>query len=742
MTPLEYALAYAARGWRVFPVHNMVRGQCSCGRGDQCKSRGKHPRTRNGVKDATTSTDSITDWWTRWPEANIAIETGRASGLFAVDIDQRKNGFTSFDEFEQDRGGPLPETLIALTGGGGRHIFFRYPSDNLPGRNPWMQGVDVKSDGGYVVVEPSNHESGGSYTWLTSMDQPLAQAPLDLLGAIRSGVNDSGKPPLPSAKSILEGVPEGQRDDVLFRWACRLRRQHSTDDDGGRAVIEKLVLEAAASCDPPFAREEALRKIEQAFKMDHDDDVFTWNFTDEGGDPVRHLTDLGNAFRLIDRFGDDLRYVPEWGWLHWTATGWERVSEGYVGALSRNVPDIIRFEADMFNDDPRTRSAFVKWARDSESSGHLSAIPRLATSDVRVMANVQSFDADEHLIACRNGIVDLRTGQLRSFQRTDHVTKNTNVLYDPQASAEVWDKFLYTSTEGDVEMMRYLQLAAGYTLTGSSSLECFMILSGPPASGKSTFLDALHAAMGTYATSTQSDTFMYKRGQTTPKDELARLAGMRLVSVSEVRQGESFNEALIKQLTGGDKVTARFLYRDAFEFTPQMKIWLATNYDPDTRDTAMWRRIKKISFKHSVPPEHRDPRVKQVLRDPEAGGRAVLAWAVQGAIMWYTGGQRLPEPASVLADTAAYRMEQDRFATFINEVLMQSDGVTAINELYGVYDQWSKMSNEFPLRKPQFLAELRSRGLNVLRHEATNMYVVERVGVRPMRLTANGATWS
>lgn len=742
MTPLERALKYAARGWHIFPCHSLVRGSCSCGRGASCPSPAKHPRTRNGHKEASVDLDVITGWWEAWPDANVALATGRQSNVFVVDIDPRNGGFDSFDAYESNRGNALPTTLISLTGGGGRHLFYSYPADGLNGRPKWLLGVDVKADGGYVILPDSNHISGGRYTWLDEA-APIVGAPLDLLQNIReSGAADSAKPPLPPSRNILEGIGEGERDETLFRWACKLRRQHSTDDDGGRAIVERLVLDAARNCTPEFPRSEALRKVEQAYAQDHSDDTTTWNFETEQGETVRRLTDLGNAQRLIDANIDMVRYVPAWGWLRWTSIGWERVSDETIDSYARKVPDIIRAESEQFADDPQRRRNFLKWANDTESSGHLTAVGRLAKSDERILDKVDNYDTDDFTLACRNGIVDLRTGELRPYTRDDRVTKNTNVVYDPRFSSDLWDDFLKVSTQGDTEMMTYLQLAAGYTLTGSNAAECFFIVSGPPASGKSTFLDGLHAAMGTYATATQSDTFMYKRGQSAAKDELARLAGKRLVSVSEIRQGESFNEAIIKQLTGGDKVTARFLYHDGFEFTPQMKLWFATNHDPDTRDNAMWRRIKKISFDHAVPYERRDTRVKVTIRDPEIGGRAVLAWAVRGAVEWYQQGGLLKQPASVTNATASYRNEQDRFGAFIDETTEAvPDEHVSLNDMYSLYGLWSKNNNEFPLKRPQFTQELRTRGYSIVRIESIRSHVVVGIRARPMHMAQTGMGW-
>ena len=690
------------------------------------------------MKDATADVATVDLWWSTWPDANIGLACGAASGIVVVDIDQRHGGYVSLEEWESQRGEPLPETLIALSGGGGRHLFFKYPGDAMPvpNRNGWLSGVDVRSDGGYVILPPGTHISGGTYTWL-NLGTLVAQAPIDLLQAIRAGAGGSTRGDLPDTASILEGIGEGQRDDVLFRWACRLRRQLGDN----REAVEILVLEAARKAKPPFPENEARAKVEQAFKQNHDDDPFTWSFVNEEGEPIRSATDLGNALRFVDHHVDTVRYVPQWGWLQWTDIGWVRCGTEDVNFMARSVPDIIRADAkSLMQDNPTMSTALLRWSRQSESAGKLSAVESLARDDVRIRRDVDEFDADDFVIGCRNGIVDLRTGDVREVSRDDLVTKNTNVVYDPDFELPAWNAFLEEATQGDTEVMAYLQRAAGYTLTGSNAEECFFVISGPPASGKSTFLDALLGALGGYGTTTQSDTFMYRRGQSGDKNELARLAGVRLVSVSEIREGELFNESLVKQFTGGDRVTARFLYRDTFEFRPQLKLWIGTNHDPDARDDAMWRRVKKVTFSKTIPVDRRDPALKAMLRDPDVGGKAVLAWAARGAMEWVKHG--LVEPVAVTAAVHDYRAEQDRMGQFIEETMNIVPGeAVGVQALYTTYNIWCKMNNERPLRTPQFVNAMKARGLGVIKHEVDRKRYFTGAQAKAMHATENGVTW-
>jgi hypothetical protein len=277
---------YAARGWLIFPCHSIERGRCTCKLGVDCDNPGKHPLTTHGFLDASTSVNMINGWIARWPKINWALRTGPETGLTVIDIDPRHGGYQSFAELQQQRG-VLPDTLRSATGGGGRHLIYATPPGVvIPSRKPWIPGVDIKSDGGYVILPEGKHKSGVPYRWLNWEIQAPTPLPPDIAQMImnRPSVSSNGLTggDLASTADILMGVPEGERDETLFRWACRLRRQVGDD---GRRIVELAVLDAAARCSPPFPADQALRKVEQAWQQDHTDTIVDWAWSwDERGE--------------------------------------------------------------------------------------------------------------------------------------------------------------------------------------------------------------------------------------------------------------------------------------------------------------------------------------------------------------------------------------------------------------------------------------------------------------------------
>jgi putative DNA primase/helicase len=400
-------------------------------------------------------------------------------------------------------------------------------------------------------------------------------------------------------------------------------------------------------------------------------------------------TELGNAQRLVARCGEDLRYCYAWKtWMLWNGKYWQ---EDDYGAIMRRAKETVRAifaEAEKASDDEARE--IVKFAMASQSAKALKALVELAQSELPITP--LQFDTDPWLFNCQNGTLNLKTGQLLAHQRGHFITKISAVNYDANAHNEIWESYIVSVMDGNQDLITFLQRAAGYSLTGDTSEEVFFFLHGPESAGKSTFLDAIKAVLGSYAQVAQFETFMQRRDTGGPREDLATMIGARFVSASEGNRGQRFDHAVVKQITGGDHVRARRLYSASFEFKPAFKLWLAANDAPKVHDddNAMWRRLLRIPFEH--PPEKKDPHVKATLCNPQLGGPAILAWMMCGCLDWQRDG--LAIPGEVRAATQAYKQDMDPLQDFLQEVcIMHTDAFVPSKTIFSAYTTWCKENN-------------------------------------------------
>jgi putative DNA primase/helicase len=322
------------------------------------------------------------------------------------------------------------------------------------------------------------------------------------------------------------------------------------------------------------------------------------------------------------------------------------------------------------------------------------------------------LDAGPWRLNVQNGTLDLRSGALHPHDRADLITRLAAVDYDPDAPAPAWHAFLERILGGDPELIAFVQRALGYALTGDTREQVLFILHGSGANGKSTLLEAVGGVMGDYALVTMVDTLMVRYGSTVPND-VARLRGARLVVAVEPEEGQRLAEGRVKQLTGGDRIAARFLRQEFFEFRPEFKLFLATNHKPDVRgtDDAIWRRVRMVPFAVRIPEAEQDKTLRDKLAAEAAG---ILAWLVRGCLDWQRDGLGLA-PA-VRAATAGYRAEMDRLAGFLEECcILRPDAQVTVKALYEAHVAWCTANGEPPLAKRTLCLRLRERGLEVRR---------------------------
>lgn len=422
--------------------------------------------------------------------------------------------------------------------------------------------------------------------------------------------------------------------------------------------------------------------------------------------PAFRNTDVGNAERLLFQYGDDLRYCPEHKrWYIWNGIHWRPDRGGEVLNRAKDVPRGIYAEAASEPDENRRR-ALAAHATRSENRARIEAMPALALTSERVRRGANEFDPDPGALGVPNGTVDLRTGELREPRREDHITKCAGVAFDPAARSPRWDAFLDRIMAGDAELIAFLQRVVGYLLTGLTSEQCLFLFLGSGANGKSVFLNVMQRLLGDYARQTPAETLMVRDGRSASND-IARLQGARLVCTSEVEDGQRFAESLVKQLTGQDVITGRFLYAEPFEFRPQFKIAIAGNHPPIIRgdDPAAWRRIKLVPFTVTIPEDERDPELVDKLCAELPG---ILNWALEGLRDWREHGLQPPE--AVRAATEEYRTDMDVLRAWIDECCALDAGAWAASrELYDSYQKWARENTQWVMSRQKFGRRMKER---------------------------------
>lgn len=420
-------------------------------------------------------------------------------------------------------------------------------------------------------------------------------------------------------------------------------------------------------------------------------------------------SDLDNAVRLAERHGQDLRYCWPWRkWLAWDGRRWRVDDTGEVARQAKEtVRQMIREAAAIEDDEAREKA--LDAARKCQARHKIEAMVALAASEPGIPVLPEEMDRDPWLLNVVNGTIDLRTGELRPHRREDMLTKLAPVEYDPEAKCHRWEAFLDRIMAGNKELIRYLQKAAGYSLTADVSEQVFFLLHGSGANGKSVFLNTLLAVLGDYGTQAAPDLLMAKKSERHPT-ELADLRGARLVVALETEEGRRLAESLVKWLTGGDRIKARRMREDFFEFASTFKIWLASNHKPIVRgsDYAMWRRIRLIPFTVTIPPEEQDKQLPAKLREELPG---ILRWAVEGCLAWQREG--LGEPPEVVEATAEYRAEMDAIANFLAECCIVNPlAKVPVATLYRAYTEWAQENGEWVLSQRELGTRLKERGFS------------------------------
>ena len=416
-------------------------------------------------------------------------------------------------------------------------------------------------------------------------------------------------------------------------------------------------------------------------------------------------TDDALALEFTSRYGEDWRYCATWNqWLMWTAKQWKVDDTLLVNHLMR----AIGREAALKADSHRIASKLA-------SAGTVSSIERLARMDRRHAATTSEWDANPMDINTPGGVVDALTGRIRPHRRGDLMIKMTNGTLVPNSQCDTWLRFLDEVCGHDAELVAYLRRVCGYCLTGSTREHALIFLHGTGANGKSVFVNALLDVLGDYGMNAPMETFMSSRNDRHPT-ELAMLRGARLVVAAETEQGRSWNESRIKELTGGDLITARNLYQEFFTYPPQFKPMLTGNHKPALRniDEAIRRRMHLIPFAMTIPPERRDKELQQKLKRERDG---IFGWALAGCADWLMNG--LCPPQSVREATDEYFEAEDSLGRWIDERCVRAASARSLTiELFADWKQWAETAGEFVGTQKRLSEMLQSRGIQKWRNSS------------------------
>jgi putative DNA primase/helicase len=399
------------------------------------------------------------------------------------------------------------------------------------------------------------------------------------------------------------------------------------------------------------------------------------------------LSEDALALFFVAQHGQNLRYVAKWGyWLEWDGQRWH--------------PDCTLHVFDLVRE--TCREALDAKGLDAKT---VAAVEKLAKADRRVAATVDQWDVDPWLFNSPDGTVDLRTGHMRQHRREDYLTKSAAV--SPEGDCPLWDAFLDQIFCGDRELIAFVQRVCGYSLTGVTREHALFFGYGTGANGKGVSVNAISGVMGDYATTAPMETFIASNNDRHPT-ELAGLRGARLVTAQETEEGRRWAESKIKALTGGDKISARLMRQDFFEFVPQFKLLIMGNHKPGLRgvDEAIRRRMNLIPFTVTIPIEGRDEQLGEKLRNEWPG---ILKWAIDGCMDWQTDG--LAKPEAVHNATAAYFAAEDAIALWIAECCTMRPNDTALSSaLFKSWSAWANRTGEFVGSQKRFSQALEDRG--------------------------------
>lgn len=638
-------------------------------------------------------------------------------------------------------------------------------------------GLDVRGTGGQVVAPPSvsakgsyrvlsNGTPGPAPDWLLDLLRPPAPAPEPVAAAAPAAAGSDERveryaqtvraAEIARLTAMREAaVAEGQQyrgepwNETCFHVACTLLELANSEWTTYTATDAYSELHANAPRDNGFTDLDVNKVWESATtrvgtrgrpypeaRSTAADEVASWASepgvridpillkkkpeaapaaAPEREVPLRTWDDLGNAMRVVDHFGQTLRWVDEAEqWAIYRQGSWQLVKPNVVqGYIQRMFDELVPATEALHyadekadpDDDDTERERFLKWLKGQRMSARIAAAQREAQARHELHSSIKDYDVDHMLLNVANGVIDLRTGELLPHRADRLLMKQSPVAYDPDAQAPQWHKFL-DRVQPDPEMQAYIQRILGYTLTGSIEEQCFFVWTGDGANGKSLAAKMVSLVLGDYGGSIAPGVLLASADEQHPTG-WADMAGRRWLSAQETAPGKRLDEAKIKEFTGGQEVAARFMAKDFFRYLPVGKIHLVSNHLPLlSADQAVWRRTHLIRWDVTIPVAEQDRRLEQKLAGELEG---ILAWLVNGAVEWQSRGLD-PAPAA-LEHLSEWRGDSDSFGDFLRERTMPAPGAkTPAGSLYRAYVGWAyEQGIRKPMTQPSFVQAMIER---------------------------------
>jgi putative DNA primase/helicase len=638
-------------------------------------------------------------------KVNICIFTGKISDLIVVDIDDEQG----YEELKK-HGIELPETLTVSTGRGYHH-YYRYSEDaNIKTLAGVLEKVDIRAKGGLVVAPPSLHASGRQYKFVNEGTE-IAEFPKDFATKMKelAKTTSSTEKKLTSTgreELLANRLKKGNRDQTLISVAGKLRMLGLSEE----AILGALKLENRRSSEP-LPESQVHKVVQSAMKYPYSAQAY-------------ELNDSGNAGRFTDDYGEVIKFDQDSGrWLYfngktWTSENSDSLVLEKLQARMSLIPNELDISEEPTEDEEKLIEKYKKFSLQSKNKSRLDAALDLSGRTLGVREAM--FDRNLYSINTESGVIDLSTGKLQSHHPRQMLRKLSPVEYDAEATAPRWEQFLDEIFLGNKELIRWVQKAVGYSMSGSIEEEVFFILYGTGSNGKSKFIEVLDYILGDYSATAEFSSFTLKHNEGQgANNDIADLAGTRLVLASESNKGKRLNEALIKKLTGDRTMKARHLYKDYFEFPVTFKIWMATNYLPTITDDTdgTWRRLKLIPFQAQFKGEAADRHLYDKLI-AEAPG--ILNWCLEGFRMWKSEG--LGTCSDVEYKTEEFREDLDQITEFLEDYCITGPEhkVRAL-DFYKIYCEWAERNGAYAEKKSDFKAAMARRGFSIIKSN-TNYY--------------------